>query len=83
MPPWIYIEAHLYDDGILRSTILVRRKQGMRVGMAFSAVLDPYKDPLFSELGNFDLTPAEAWHASCIRTSPGAKETSSQDSSKP
>ena len=55
----------------------------MRVGMAFSAVLDPSKDPLFSELGNFDLTPAEAWHPSCIRTTPGVKETSSQEPSKP
>ena len=67
---------------ILRS-ILVRRKQGMRVGMAFSAVLDPSKDPLFSELGNFDLSSAEAWHPSCIRTTPGAKETSSQEPAKP
>ena len=76
------MRTRLYVYGILKS-ILVRRKQGMRVGMAFSAVLDPSKDPLFSELGNFDLTPAEAWHPSCIGTTPGAKETSSQELSKP
>lgn len=38
----------------------------MRVGKAFSAVLDPSKAPLFSDLGDMDLTPAEAWHPSCI-----------------
>jgi hypothetical protein len=38
----------------------------MRVGKAFSAVLDPSKAPLFSDLGNTDVTPAEAWHPSCI-----------------
>ena len=67
------------DHSILQSVHVVHRKQGMRVGMAFSAVLDPAKDPLFSGLGNFDLTPAEAWHPSCIRTNLAAKETSSQE----
>ena len=38
----------------------------MRVGKAFSAVLDPSKPALFSDLGDTDLTAAEAWHPSCI-----------------
>lgn len=50
----------------------------MRVGMAFSAMLNPSQDPLFSELGNFDLTPAEAWHPSCISTNLGAQKTPSK-----
>ena len=55
----------------------------MRVGMAFSAVLDPSKAPLFSELGSFDLTPAEAWHPACIRANSQAKDTTSQEPSTP
>lgn len=38
----------------------------MRVGKAFSAVLDPSKPALFSDLGDTELTAAEAWHPSCI-----------------
>ena len=37
----------------------------MRVGKAFSAVLDPSKPALFSDLGDTELTAAEAWHPSC------------------
>jgi len=45
----------------------------MRVGKAFSTVLDSSKPPLFSDLGDTDLSPAEAWHPSCIT---GARLTS-------
>ena len=38
----------------------------MRVGKAFSAVLDPSKPALFSDLGDTELTAAEAWHPSCV-----------------
>ncbi len=38
----------------------------MRVGTAFSAVLDPSKPALFSDLGDTELTAAEAWRPSCI-----------------
>ena len=76
------MRMHWYIHGILRS-VSVCRKQGMRVGMAFSAVLDPSKDPLFSELGSFDLTPAEAWHPACIRANSQAKDTTSQEPSTP
>ncbi|CAL5229633.1 g12997 [Coccomyxa viridis] len=41
-------------------------KQGMRVGKVFSAVLDPSKPALFSDLGDTELTAAEAWHPSCV-----------------
>ena len=50
----------------------------MRVGMAFSAVLTPSKDPLFSELGNLDLTTAEAWHSSCNTSTLGAQQNPSK-----
>ena len=36
----------------------------MRVGHAFSAVLDPSVPPLFSDQGPLDLLPEEVWHAS-------------------
>ncbi|EIE21374.1 hypothetical protein COCSUDRAFT_56593 [Coccomyxa subellipsoidea C-169] len=42
------------------------RRQGMRVGQAFSKVLDPSKDPLFSDLGDVGLLPEEAWHRDCL-----------------
>ncbi len=38
----------------------------MRVGQAFSKVLDPSKDPLFSDLGDVGLLPEEAWHRDCL-----------------
>ena len=41
----------------------------MRVGKAFSAVLDPSKPALFSDLGDTELTATEAWHASCLNPS--------------
>lgn len=56
------------------------------MGMAFSAVLDSSNPPLFSELGNVDLTPAEAWHPSCIasfRQAAASKETGSLEPSQP
>ncbi|KAK9908206.1 hypothetical protein WJX75_004272 [Coccomyxa subellipsoidea] len=44
------------------------RRQGMRVGQAFSKVLDPSKEPLFSDLGDLSLLPEEAWHRDCLPT---------------
>ena len=38
----------------------------MRVGQAFSKVLDPSKAPLFSDLGDLGLQPEEAWHRDCL-----------------
>lgn len=38
----------------------------MRVGQAFSRVLDPSKAPLFSDLGDLCLLPEEAWHRDCL-----------------
>jgi hypothetical protein len=40
----------------------------MRVGQAFSKVLDPSKEPLFSDLGDLSLLPEEAWHRDCLPT---------------
>ncbi|CAL8463180.1 g2714 [Coccomyxa elongata] len=42
------------------------RRQSMRVGQAFSKVLDPSKHPLFSDLGDLGLQPEEAWHRDCL-----------------
>ena len=38
----------------------------MRVGQAFSKVLDPSKPPLFSDIGDLGLQPEEAWHRDCL-----------------
>lgn len=39
------------------------RRQGMRVGAAFSAALDPSRPPLFSDTDTA-LLPEEVWHRS-------------------
>ena len=44
----------------------VSRRQGMRVGAAFSAALDPSRPPLFSDLGELELLPEEVWHSSAV-----------------
>lgn len=36
----------------------------MRVGSAFSRVLDPSSEPLFADQGPLDLLPEEVWHTS-------------------
>lgn len=42
----------------------------MRLGQAFSKVLDPSKPPLFSDFGGLELLPEEAWHRSCLADVP-------------
>ncbi len=43
----------------------------MRVGQAFSKALDASKPPLFSDLGDLELLPEEAWHRHCLPAPPG------------
>lgn len=47
-----------------RTSCALRRRQGMRLGALFSAVLDPSKPPLFGEGTDLSLVPQEAWHPS-------------------
>ena len=42
------------------------RRQGMRVGAAFSTALDPSRPALFSDVSEMDLLPEEVWHASAL-----------------
>ncbi len=42
------------------------RRQGMRVGAAFSATLDPSRPSLFSDIGELALLPEEVWHRSAL-----------------
>jgi telomere length regulation protein len=50
-------------------SVLGCRRQGMRVGQAFSAALDASQAPLFAGMGSLELLPGEAWHPSCLPAS--------------
>jgi hypothetical protein len=52
------------DPRTLRPDARVNRRQGMRLGALFAAVLDAAKPPLFGAGADLALLPQEAWHPS-------------------